>query len=225
MRKRGFSHVEVILSFVIFTGFLLFLFSIFNPLQMNKEERYFDSLKRNLVEKVSIDLNFFTLKLDFMNTGCFKFDYNGEFENIKVKNKDGELVRGEKRGGSILILGEGEFFYIYSSKEFDKDLIAGACNKIEEKNYSIGLWRDLDVVSNESLNKLKREYENNYESLKEELNLPDSKDFSFSVMEEDNEILKVVRKKRGEVFSKSFPLQIVYKNGEIKYSIMRVEIW
>ena len=36
MFKRGLSHIEFVISFIIFIGFLVFAFVFFNPLQSNR---------------------------------------------------------------------------------------------------------------------------------------------------------------------------------------------
>ncbi|MBS3100477.1 hypothetical protein J4463_04690, partial [Candidatus Pacearchaeota archaeon] len=50
--KKALGHVEVVVSFIIFIGFVTFLFVIFNPFKQsngaNAAENVFNALEQNL---------------------------------------------------------------------------------------------------------------------------------------------------------------------------------
>ncbi len=221
------SHVEVILSFVIFLGFLIFIFSFINPFQITEDKNvYLNLLERGIKENVSVEVFFLPLKIE-NEKECFSIYYEDGFENaIKVKNEQGLVESYKEKSWKFHVNGSGTFFYVLSSKEFE-DRGYLECDKLEKNNYTLGLWRNYKLVSNKSLWNLKKEYEENYENLKEYFRLPSSKDFLFEVKIENKNILNMsnINLKKGNVYSRNLPIEIVYKDGVIKTGTLNMRIW
>lgn len=229
--KKGISHVEMILSFVIFIGFLIFLFAIFKPLRVvSGGEVYLDILERGINDNVSIDVNFQTLKInDSVDVNCFCIEYS--LKNIIVKNEN-EIIINSETGDNLCMESLDKFFYIYSSEEFESSegISLSSCSFLEkDKNYTLGLFRSYSFYSNRSLKKLHYETANNYDDVKDKLELRASKDFSFSLrMKESNEIILENTKKPGKgvrVLARDVPVQIVYNNGKFEYALLNIQVW
>jgi hypothetical protein len=233
--KKGISHVEVILSFVIFIGFLIFLISIINPFKIfSKSKVYLNILERELRNYTSVRVDFLTLRLNDGIEGCFKFKY--DLENITVKNETGSPLLAFSRieGGHrrIFIKGIGEeFYYIYSSKEFKERIFdPKSCDLLKkDEDYTLGLFRSYDLTSYSKLQELKREHDSNYEELKQKLGIPTSKDFSFNVRDTTKkEILIEVAKKPPvgvKVLARDVSIQIVNSTGDFRYAILNIQVW
>jgi len=228
--KQGFSHIEVVLSFVIFLGFLIFLFAIFNPFKINsKSDVYIDITERAIMDNISAKVDFFTMKLKEDASGCFYFTYGLNLSNIVVKDNSYSrtdassiLIDNKKQ---IKIDGAGNFFYIYSSDEFEESVVSGSCEELTGDEYNIGLFRSYEMVSFSKLNSLAENYNSDYLNLKKGMGL--TKDFSFNVRESSGNITLTTNKKtpKTEVFARDKPIQLVYQNGSFKYAILNIKTW
>ncbi len=240
LKKRGITHVEAILSFVIFIGFIFFILPLFISFFEDNEDNsvYLDSLERNIILNVSSKLSFFTINTSKMdNNDCFEFEFSsseGELSNIIVKDKDGNIVDGICEGYGndkykISINDEGGFYYIYSSRGFEENEFSGNCEEIEGDDFDLSLFRSYLVSSNKSLYNLKKNYEDNYYDLKKNLEVPQSKDFVFLVRDtigNENILNLTFTKPEGvSVAARNVPIQIIYSNGSLKYAILNLQIW
>jgi len=233
-KKKGISHVEMILSFVIFVGFLIFIFAILNPLKISDEKDiYLNIVERGIRENTSIEFKFLSLSLNHSwgKKKCFWFRYN--LSNIIVKNESYGFVAALSRGGGkerkIYINGTGSFFYILSCEEFNEsDFFPKGCEMLRSENYTFGLLRKFDMTSYSRLEDLTKRYDSDYEGLKKEIGLPHSKDFSFSVRDTSGKNILRVNKtisKQASILARDVPIQIVYKNGTLKYALLNIQVW
>ena len=229
-KKRGMSHIEMILSFIIFVGFLIFLFSIFVFLNVPHSNIIsLDAVERAIKDNISVKMDFVTIKINETKDGCFWFEYNLT-GNVSVKNESYSVVKGKRElwgnKEGVVINGSGEFFYIYSSENFEEDVFDSSnCKKLNKKDYSIGLFRSYKVVSFEKLERLKENYENDYEGLKENLGL--KSDFVFSLNDFSGQTILEVEKNipKKEVLSRDVPVQLAYSNGTLSYAILNIRVW
>ena len=85
--KKGISHIEVVLSFVIFISFLVFLLTILNPLVFLKEKKSsLANLEKEIEKQTSTEVKFLSISLE-NNEGCFLFEHS--LSNITVKDEEG----------------------------------------------------------------------------------------------------------------------------------------
>jgi len=234
--KKGMSHVEIVLSFVIFIGFLIFIFSIFNPFRVSDEkEIYLNIIERGIKEQTNVEFKFLSLSLNqSLGEACFYFEYN--LSNVVVKNESYDFVAAfsEKSGNKrrIYINGTGSFFYIFSCEEFNESNFSSQhCKKLKQKDYTLGLLRRYDVTSYSKLENLTKKYDLNYEGIKGEIGLPSSKDFSFSVRDTNLSsrkpiltVNKTISKQVG-ILTRDVPIQLLYSNGTLKYAILNIQVW
>lgn len=227
--KKAISHVEVILSFIIFVGFLIFLIAIFNPFKAKDNNNvYLGILERSISDATEIKVDYTAINLNNASGSCFFFEH--EFKNVSAKNQQNEIIPALSANNKIYINSAGKFFSIYSSSEFEEeDFNTAGCYEVEETDYSLGLYRSYYFVSSKSLNMLKTRYESqDYEQLKKDLGLSKSEDFSFSVKDTSGQyILNAVKStaSNAKVSAKEIPIQIIYSNGEIKLATLVIKIW
>lgn len=222
--KKGISHVEVVLSFVIFLGFLIFLISIFRPFKVTSGDNL-DLLERGIKEYASTDINFVTLKLN-SPASCFSFNYN--LSNIIVKTETGIAEAYSKKENSlekIYIKGLGEFFYIYSNEDFAEKSFSDSCISLDESNYTLGLFRNYNIFSFDKLKNLAENYYLDYENLSR--GLAAGKDFAFSLKNyEGISILNALRNiPKTSVYARDLPIQIVYNNATFEYAVLNIKTW
>ncbi|MBU1135969.1 MAG: hypothetical protein ABIG37_00660 [Nanoarchaeota archaeon] len=227
--KKGASHVEVIMSFVIFIGFFVFLFSIFNPLKIPTDnEAYLSIAERGIKDFSLIKVYFITIDVKNFNKDCFYFDYDG-LSRIIVKDKDERIVEAYNDKNIIKINSGKGFYYIYSNEIFKENKFPDAdCKELKGADFEFGLFRSYDMVSNKTLFDFEKKYNSDYEELKKEINFPASREFSFSVKTFDGQSIADGEKEvpaTAGVLAKNIPVQVVFENGDIKYCALNIKIW
>lgn len=224
--KKAVSHIEIILSFVIFAGFVTFIFSVFNPFSVREaSELHLNIVERAIKDFISLKIELLALRLNQTPDKCFYFNYTFE-SNIIVKNEKDEFVDASNNGKNTYIDNKGEFFYIYSCEIFEEQAVNyPECIKIE--NYTLGLHKDYEMVSYDKLVELKNYYENNYSALKESFKIPENEDFLFSVSDTLGSIELTTEKTipRTRVSARNVPIQLAYKNGTFRYAILNIQTW
>jgi len=228
--KRAISHIEIVLSFVIFAGFLVFLLAIFNPFQVvDNNTNSIDKLERVITNYLSTDLSlvsFNTSKHD--DKTCFEVEENYDFSNVIVKNQAKDVIKATKHENKIDVEYSGTFYTIYSNPDFSENsLLTNDCKTIDlTKGEGIfGILRTVKASSYTNLTKFNQTYYNNYGSLKSSLQI--SKDFSFSVRDSSsNTLMKGERKTMSNrIASRDIPIELVYSNGDIKLAILNIKTW
>lgn len=218
-------------------GFLIFLFFIFNPFNFS-EENYvnLDTLEREILNYVDVDVQLISLNLnDRMAVGdCFYFIPNADanLKDISVKDEDGIDVNAKYTGGRVYIEKRKDFYYIYSSEEFfQRSANDVGCDFLIEGgggDFVLGLSISQNLTSKKKLFQLKEDYVDNYEDLKEQLNLPLTEEFVFNVRDTvGNPIIGVDRKIPNKigVLARDIPIQIVHPNGSFQYGIINIRTW
>jgi hypothetical protein len=221
--KKAISHIEIILSFVIFVGFLIVILAIFNPFKAADGSRTsLDILERGIKNYANVEVASVTIKLNVLENGCFYFDSN--LSNIVVRDKNNNFAEGYYNDGKIYILGEDDFYHIYSSEEFSERTFSGSCHEIFD--YKLGIAENYNFISNVSLINFVKEYNQEYEKLKNKIGM--TNDFSFNIQETGGDMLLSVSKtipKNVRVIARDIPIQIVYSTGEFKTAILNIRTW
>ena len=233
--KRGLSHIEVILSFVIFIGFLIFILAIFNPFSIPSD----NSGKISLVEKEilaysSLEVKFLSLILNYTPAGCFRFKYEN-LDNITVKNESYDFINASTdstgSGKHVIINGAGtKFYYLLSSQDFEERSFSYTplCRQLDRDNYAFGLFSKHNMTSYTKMLQLAGRHNSDYFALKNDLKISASDDFSFSVLDSLNKLLLNVSKKAPsniKVVANEVPISLVYKNGTIISAKLNIRVW
>lgn len=238
--KKAIGHIEVIISFVIFIGFVLFLLTFLNPIK-NKEvsQAVLDFAERGILSEASVDYNYTSVKTNEAQNGNFFIDFsrvNGISERIIIKSEVG-VIRGAIQSNKLYIDGDGSKFYtVYSSPEFNIPAYTfeeAVELSEDEGEYSIGLLRKNRVLSDSKIIELKNRYDTNYDELKAEFKIPDSNDFGFVITSATGEeIIKAVKNQPSKIsiIAKDISLQMLDYNEEnnaweIKYVVLNIQAW
>ncbi len=156
-QKKAQGHVEVILSFVIFIGFLLFMFIFLNPFARTKESNYImNNIQKVIINNITNEIGKLSIILNESGT-CYNFsdDYGSNYKQIEEADKKYMIY----------------FYPIFSDNTKDID-----CDK---GNYTLGIYSEENMIVYEKIIDLKNNYERDYEGLKRTLGI--TNDFLFSV--------------------------------------------
>ena len=241
--KRG-SHVGLVLSFVIFVAFLIFLYSILEPLVRIQQDKQalLSNLKISLKEKFSSDLDIITIVIEENAIeDCIKLEGLNEIE-IESGTINSHIIVKNESGGTLNIRRDNEdlfierpdnnniFFKIYQSDEFD-EIIEGAldnCGKIGDDDYSIESIITRDEIFQEKINKTKIKYETHYEDLKTELKIPVGSEFGFSFTDKEKIIIETTEKEKAtstSVYAEEISILYVDEEANINSGFIIIKVW
>ena len=229
MDKRGLSHVEMILSFVIFFSFLMFVYIYLVPhIKIVPDYPSLNNAEKLIIKHVEMNVDFFSLALNVTKfKDCFSVDNFGTLNwNVLVKNKDGETVSSQI-AGILRISLSGNFYYIYFSEDFEasSDDLNG-CGKLDftKGEYELGSKRSETWASFEKLKRLNESYNADYAGLKETLGI--KQDFAFSLTSSSGEVLiKADREKPVKNVLAKESVAKVYNKNNIENDVLTILVW
>lgn len=232
-KKALAIHIEMILSFIIFAGFVIFLLTAFPVYKTSKSTLGLDAAEREISDFVRLDARHFTVILNTTaGKNCFCFESNSQLDKVVAINEREELVGAYYSNGIVCINDAENFHSVYSSGDFKEDRFTGDCENLDKTKgeYLIGLEDEVSMVSYSKIVNLIESYNSGYENLKKSMGIPEREDFGFRVTNlKGEEILNLSAMKnkpaRVQVSARSFPGQIVYENGSSVFAMINVQEW
>ena len=231
MLKRGTSHIEFVLAFVLFIGFLIFALMFFNPLDNARVlgsslEYAFDEVSESLTS----ELNVFSVSLKNVDPALNLIRIpvsNEEDFNVRVLDaNNSELTsRYDFASGHVIVDRENNnFIYVLFSEDFN---VGGASGGAVVDTHEISSSDNRKVISEKKAVLLKGSYENNYEVLKNQMNLPGRIDFSFQLTFNDGSSIIGQKNIPGglEVESRRERVETIRENGGIEFADLIVKVW
>jgi len=238
--KRGTSDTEMIISFGMFVTFVLFMFVYINPLKPAPSSSLATALEVALNDNATISLEkigFAVNKtlLDKSGADCFQISNKFPAGKFFILDQNGTASDFQKAGANIIVKKTSKFYYAFiGSIDGAKSASIGctsANTKIltETKDYSWSVPVNYTIYYNRSLNELKKAYDSDYNSLKNNLNLPSTSGFSIVVSDADmNEIIKMTKTAPNvNVIAREFPIEILSDENGIKImkGYLRLLVW
>jgi len=243
--ERSQSHVEMIVSFVLFVGFVVFLLLMFNP-QKYSAISYgsIDAVQAILMKNLSVEYNSTSVILNnnifitspgmpgqILSPGnCFKIEpVNGMNGTLAVNDMGGAVTYSKNEYTGIVIKSSDSqrFYVIYSSGFFSESI--GVCpNPVQLKksqNYSLGILTTKSAVLYENIEILNRSYYLDYEGLKNNLGIKN--DFSFIVRNETSILFdtSLEQPQNINIISREIPLLSINKTGNTKNLFINLGVW
>jgi len=238
MQKRGISHIEVILSFVIFVtavGFALFFFSPFNSERLVESSLSYGF--REISKNVSVSIETFGvlvnnsgdnlpnngigILIEGVNAGGNKNVRVEQDEQIVDSRIDGDIV-------SVANLEEGEIFlFLKIGEGYVSFSPEPEVQTVSEEFYEISSWETEEFISESRFDVLGEAYNSNYDGLRDDFNLPRRAGFGFAIVFDDGDKIEAYREvpEGLEVFSKNERVGVLRNNGEIEFADLIVKVW
>lgn len=233
MNKKG-THVEVIISFVIFITFVMFLFAASRPSITKQEDKknLLDSLEYKILEQeISANVKVISVTIspvvgNCVNLGNF-LDEQGIDRRVVVKDSSGADVGAHMEGNSFSIDSIDTFFKIYYSEEFDLIADDGAvCIPVTP---SVGLTKDSVYVLEE---KVYTSLSKEYSQLREDLGVGEDEDmdFTYGIVLSDGTIFEKEHPEleseiSTNIYVKETPIEYINEDHEIVQGYLRTTIW
>jgi hypothetical protein len=235
--NRSQSHVEMIVSFVLFVSFVVFLLLMFNP-QKYTPVSYgsIDGVQTSLMENISVEYDYASVILVPGSTPaastCFKIEpITGINKTSAVKNSIGSQTYSNiGDDGKITIKSTNleRFYEIYSSNffsELESECSVEPVQLTKSEDYSLGILTTRSAVLYENIEKLNKLYYLDYDGLKKNLGI--KKDFSF-IIRRDEDILFDTTSKQPEninILSREIPFLSMNKTGSTENLFINLGVW
>jgi len=225
--KKGSSHFEILISFVLFVGFTLFLIFTLEPTKQdlleesilfNVQSVFFEQTTTN-VSYVLVDSNKDVKDEDKDKDTCNynenKICYPPEIEN------DGYKIYVPVPGAENECINT-----IYASIEFI-NTVGKQCTVDEDKKekYLIGYIYREDVLSNNSLITMRKKYYSDYANLKNvDLKVPEVVDFAI-ISSDSNFTMDKAVPDEAAVIAGTYRKKVLYANGSIINHDFTIKVW
>jgi len=230
--KRG-SHVGVMLSFVVFITFLIFLYIIIQPVIVTQKDKQpvLEALEIKIIERVSINLDTITISGLSVIGGCIELQDTSSWissSNLSIKDQFNTDLQYQKGSNFLIINSNKDFFKIYASDEFinKSQLITTVCQPFLIDEYSIGLIKTDKILYENLTVNLTNEYQNDYESLKNVLNVPKGSEFSFKFITQEGIVIGPSEKEVStSIYSKRTTIKYIDDGGNILLGTLNTKVW
>lgn len=233
--KKSQGHIEMILSFTIFLGFLIVLFIFLNPF-IDKKTTYssLDKTETILLENISAEYEHIALilKNSRPDTNCFSVANSFNISSNTLIIDENNKIVGSLNTGSVIYITPNSvsprLYRIYFSNDFINLTSQKSCTTLPASTYSFGVMTIEKSVLSENLNILNRTYLEDYNNLKSELSL--TKDFEFiiynlnqsKVLFDTTGLHKI---KSSDVLARDIPLRIINKSGYKSDILLNLRVW
>ena len=203
--KRSQGHIEIMLSFTIFVGFLLFIFIFLNPFAKTQSSQVINNVQESIINEISGEIGKLSIIVN-KTSDCY------DNSNIYGNNFIGISDTPRK-------------YTIYYNDVFGPGGAPG-CSAQLGRNYSIGTYSKEKIVIYEKIQKLKSNYTKNYEGLKDSLGILN--EFTFELKRIDGGVEIGVNKNIPvgvEVESANIPMRVINSKGKISEYILNIRTW
>lgn len=242
--KKGVSHLEMILSFIIFISFLIFLFIIFPIRNTEQGKAGLETAETEIlnftdarITSLGVALNDTAIKEinEKAKKNCFYFVT--ELDVSKVIAKDDADVSVQARAipqpqgdaHEVYINGIKNFYQVYYSPSLTENAFVGDCFPITPRyGLKLGIPAAYRALSYDKIKSLNTSYYSDYNKLHIQFSMPKDSNFGFIITDMNGkEIFRTMKEKtgRGGVNARNVPIQIAYTDGTFQNVILNIQSW
>ncbi len=205
--KKAQSHVEMMLSFVIFVGALMFIFIFLNPFAKTADKiSVIDDIQRVIIEDIGSEVG----KLSVIgDSGTVDYTIPSEY------------------GANFIEVQETFSNPIKCNLYFSDDFSVGT-QTCQFDSYVLGVYSKEEIIVWDKIVLLKSNYETGYSGLKNSLGI--SEDFSFNFKSIGGGEIVVLSVSKNppvgvNVESNDFPVRVIDSLGNINELILNIRVW
>tara|TARA_Y100000310_G_scaffold345769_1_gene469616 strand:- start:5541 stop:6245 length:705 start_codon:yes stop_codon:yes gene_type:complete len=234
MKKKGVSHIEIILSFLLFVGFVGAALYFFSPVDSS---RLVDSTLsysfREIQENVSVGVDSYSVKINsdiYLGVReIIAIGINGisSEKKVRVEDKNGVELPSSRIGDKVIVdRGSENFVFVKFSEDYINDGILGDV-ELNESEYELASFSSREEISERRFSDLIDLYGEDVVGLKEDFNLPNRIDFGFSLRYSGGGEIGTEDEVPGnvEVFSDFRQVVVLRDGGESEFGDLVVRIW
>ena len=237
--RRAQGHVEMIISFVIFVGFVTTLLIVLNPIKTRPiSGTLLDITQDVLLDNWTISYSTSSMVVDLNNlvtptANCFTIpNQPGRVGGLLVIDEFGVERRAGVVGGAtgdINIDKSGAKFYrLYFSNDFVSIGSPSGCSEfLSADDYTFGALVIQDDIFNKSLYDLNKSYDDDYIALKDRLGL--TNDFAFTIFDADTKEILLKGERQvppgAQVIARNIPLLVINEKTKRSSIIVNLRAW
>lgn len=225
--KKALSHVEFIISLVIFLAFVIFMLAFLNPFKSNDTNpALLDILQRQITDYSKINVVTGTLIVN--NSGSQDcFSVAGLSDKKVIVRKDGERINASNDGKNEIENRGTGVYNLYYSDDFNQNSTLTGCQELTPNQYNFGLTRNDAIISLDKINELAGIYNNRYADAKSAINFSGNNDFGFIVYDlNGTEITKAFKQKTSaDINAREVNVQLIDGDANIKSVIINLRVW
>ncbi len=232
--KRGVSHIEEVISFVIFIGFLVFAYLFFSPFRGDRTlDSTLDYAYREIKSFSEMDVQSYSV---FITDNSLSDTPIGiqigtiSYPNVSVEDSGGNIIDSyvQLNGNFVYFdMPPDKFARIKYGEDYwqNPNFISGA-NLIADQ-YTISSSEEKKIYSIKRAVNLSTEYKLYYSDLKKRFNLPNRVDFGFSFTLENGSVIKAeqVIPDNAEVKARNERVEFTLLAGEEQFADLIVKVW
>ena len=166
--KHSQAHVEMIISFVIFVGFLGSMFFFLNPFETRRiSYTVLDMTETALINEWSDEYKTISVTFDKPQGGCFGVNNAvGFYGNLRARDASGNVNTGYA-GGNLNVQSSvsSRYYKIFVSDSFSPTPIT--CEEVDPElnDYQFGASATKEAIFYGNIDQMVKEYNNDYEAL------------------------------------------------------------
>jgi len=223
----------MIIGFVFFVGFVLFLFMYLSPWSNSSlSTSALDRLHDSFMENVETPLSTVFVKANYPAAGpsCYFIDLS-DIDSLEYSGTESYLTRlggigipSDIQGSHLEFDKDDDFFRIAISPEFDEGSNIG-CAPLTD--FELGKIVESEVVSYSKLIAMKSKYIDDYNGLRDDLNIANIFDFAITSegfpevdMMPESGISDSV-----EVLAKDYLVRVLKSDGSLSNERINIRIW
>jgi hypothetical protein len=245
MKRRGSSHVEIIISFAIFLGFVSVALILFNPVKNVEESDV--SVKYAMLEierNASVKVETFSVFINNVDDSSgYPLMESNDIIQVKIAGLDStKNIIAKIEGSTIESSSCGDFgevclqtnwisekkyaIYVYSSEAFPYPSQLTSTKALADGDYILGEKITYNVIDTSKIDKLIENYDDNYPSLKEQLKISPSSEFYFNLKYEGKNIApNKISQSSTDIFAETKRVELINKDNNIIFGDLSVELW
>lgn len=236
MKKNGMSHIEIVLSFLLFLSAIVAIFYFFNPVDANRAN---ESIAQQTVNEISRNLsmvmNTYSVKVGQLNGGNTQIiaisvpsGWVSAEKKVVAYDHEGIRVNAGRKGDYTYIEAKpNQFVYLYFAEDFEENIENPPSTPFDSSKYVSGKIESREVVSSLKVVNMNRSYAENYLGLKRSVKMADKNEFSFDIFA-GQEVLARGEKYMPEnqnIYAAELQREIATENGEIFVGRISVRVW
>lgn len=203
--KRSQAHVEMIISFVIFLGALIFIFVFINPVKERTKDNSIEEIQKAILREIIQDIGKMSV----------------------IVNSSSDCYDIPKLGNKFIEIKDAERKYTLYYNLSDTPAVP-SCSVLGGRNFTTGVYSREKFIVQKKVVDFVNMYNSDYLNLKNSIG--SGKDFSFSLRKINGNIINDLSVSRNipagiNVNAKEFPVQVINSSAGIDNLMLNVKTW
>ena len=233
--KKG-SHLAIVLSLLLFVGFLVFLYVMIQPILQTSGNKpaLIDSLQINLVKQLSANLTTVSISLLTTPGSCISMPHENGLGSLNyiVRHYETEIPISSNQDPTTLLfswVNPQDFFQIsYSEAVFDypSASLTGCSGFVENTDYTVKSIKKTEKVFESKIIDFISIVNEDYPDAKTILKFPSSSDFGFNFTYSNGTTIGTSEREIAtSIFAEEMGVPYIDKEGNHEEGVLTIKVW